>query len=58
MADVLKDATAKSAHGANPELTAKVGGIIADIERDGEAAVRTLSQQFDNWNPESFRLSD
>lgn len=57
MADVLKDATAKNAHGANPELTAKVGRIIADIERDGEAAVRKLSQQFDNWNPESFRLS-
>jgi len=58
MADVLKDATAKSTHGANAELTAKVGGIIADIERDGEAAVRALSQQFDNWNPPSFRLSD
>lgn len=57
MADVLKDAAAKAAHGANIELTDKVRDIIGKIEEHGEVAVRELSQEFDNWNPESFRLS-
>ncbi len=35
-----------------------VVGIIEDIESRGETAVRELSQKFDDWNPESFRLSD
>ncbi len=40
---------------------AKVRGIVEDIlgriERDGDAAVREYSTQFDQWSPESFRLS-
>ncbi len=35
-----------------------VVGIIESIEMRGEAAVRDLSKTYDNWNPESFRLSD
>lgn len=31
--------------------------ILADIEREGEEAVRRYSAQFDRWNPASFRLS-
>ncbi len=31
--------------------------ILSDIEKRGDAAVRELSQKFDNWNPEDFRLS-
>jgi len=58
MAEMLKDATAKAAHGSNPELTATVSGIIADIEARGETAVRELSLKFDNWAPTAFRLSD
>ncbi|MEM9132430.1 MAG: histidinol dehydrogenase [Actinomycetota bacterium] len=57
MAEILKDATAKAAHGSNPELTATVQGILADIEERGESAVRELSTKFDDWTPESFRLS-
>lgn len=34
-----------------------VSGIIDDIRERGEAAVREYSAKFDNWNPESFRLS-
>jgi sulfopropanediol 3-dehydrogenase len=54
---VLKDAAVKGAHGDDLELTAKVRGIIADIADRGEAAVRELSENFDGWSPESFRLS-
>jgi len=57
MPEILKDATAKAAHGANAELTETVGSIIADIEARGEAAVRELSTKFDSWEPAAFRLT-
>ncbi len=57
MVEILKDATAKAAHGGDADLTAKVAGIIADIEERGEVAVRELSAQFDGWEPEQFRLT-
>ncbi len=31
--------------------------ILADIEQRGDAALAELSSKFDNWSPESFRLS-
>ncbi|MEM7279363.1 MAG: histidinol dehydrogenase [Pseudomonadota bacterium] len=34
-----------------------VEGILANIESNGDAAIREYSQQFDKWSPESFRLS-
>ncbi|MDA7426843.1 histidinol dehydrogenase [Primorskyibacter aestuariivivens] len=44
------------------EEDAKVRGVVenalADIEARGDAAVREMSQKFDNYAPESFRLSD
>jgi sulfopropanediol 3-dehydrogenase len=35
-----------------------VEGILADIEKRGDAAVRELSEKFDHWSPTSFRLSE
>lgn len=35
-----------------------VEGILADIEARGDAAVRELSIRFDNWDRESYRLTD
>jgi len=58
MPELLKDAAAKAAHGANTELTETVRDIIADIEGRGETAVRELSLKFDNWAPDAFRLSE
>ncbi len=54
---VLKDAAVKGAHGDDLDLTTKVRGILADISERGEVAVRELSEKFDGWAPESFRLS-
>jgi len=34
-----------------------VSGVIADIRERGDAAVREYSSKFDNWSPDSFRLS-
>jgi sulfopropanediol 3-dehydrogenase len=34
-----------------------VEGILEEIKQDGDATVRKYSEKFDNWNPESFRLT-
>ena len=57
MPEILKAAAAKTSHGSDPELSERVRSLIAEIEARGEAAVRELSNQFDNWSPEQFRLS-
>ncbi len=40
------------------EIRKTVEVTLADIEARGDAAVRELSQRFDNYAPPSFRLSD
>jgi len=39
-------------------VRATVEGILADIEKRGDAAVRELSERFDKWSPQNFRLSE
>lgn len=41
----------------NAQVRTTVEGILADIEKRGDAAVREYSAKFDKWSPESFRLS-
>ena len=51
--------------GVNPEMQLSISedvqqtvrGIIADLRARGDTALRELSQKFDNFNPESFRLN-
>ncbi|MEM5387672.1 histidinol dehydrogenase [Paraburkholderia phymatum] len=53
-------------HGRSAESAAEdaakvrdvVTGILTDVSKRGDAAVRAFSEQFDKWSPESFRLSD
>ncbi|MEU6262931.1 histidinol dehydrogenase [Saccharopolyspora shandongensis] len=40
-----------------PDVQEKVATIVADIRARGDQAVREYSVKFDNWQPESFRLS-
>jgi sulfopropanediol 3-dehydrogenase len=59
MARYLKrgmDASAIKA--ADAKVRATVEGILAEIEAGGDAAVRSLSQRFDNWSPASFKLGE
>ena len=35
-----------------------VESILDDIQRRGDGALRDLSEKFDNWSPERFRLSE
>jgi len=39
------------------QVRATVEAILADILARGDAAVREYSKKFDNWSPDSFRLS-
>ncbi len=42
---------------ADRQVRATVEGILGDIERRGDDAVRELSARFDKWEREDFRLS-
>jgi len=42
---------------ADRQVRATVEGILGDIEKRGDAAVRELSQKFDKWDRNDFRLS-
>src|SRR5690349_18724648 len=42
---------------ANRKVRETVEGILADIEKRGDDAVRDLSRKFDGWDRPDFRLS-
>jgi sulfopropanediol 3-dehydrogenase len=54
----VKTTDVASQAGANAEVAQTVAGVIADVRTRGDAAVREYSEKFDNWSPDSFRLSD
>jgi len=43
---------------ADARVRETVEEILGDIERNGDAAVRRLSEKFDEWSPASFRLTE
>ncbi len=43
---------------ADRKVRQTVEGILEDVGRRGDTAVRDLSARFDKWEPASFRLSD
>ncbi|HEV7344668.1 MAG TPA: histidinol dehydrogenase [Devosia sp.] len=42
---------------ADRQVRATVEGILSDIEKRGDIAVRELSQKFDKWDRQDFRLT-
>ncbi|WP_329042602.1 histidinol dehydrogenase [Streptomyces sp. NBC_00178] len=42
---------------ARADVADRVAGILGDVREHGDEAVRRYSEKFDNWSPESFRLS-
>ncbi|MCC7084923.1 MAG: histidinol dehydrogenase [Pirellulales bacterium] len=42
----------------DPETSRVVSEMLLDLERNGLEAVRKYSQQFDDWNPDSFELTE
>src|SRR6201991_3014734 len=58
MATYLKRGKSEDAIAASDiKVKDTVYNILKDVEENGDAAVRKLSQQFDNWSPDSFKLS-
>lgn len=45
------------AQDADAQVRATVEAVIADVRARGDTAVRELSDRFDHWNPERFRLT-
>ena len=59
MIKVIKSGiSAEAVADMDAQVKATVETTLKDIETRGDAAVRELSEKFDNWSPESFRLSD
>jgi sulfopropanediol 3-dehydrogenase len=42
---------------ADAKVRATVEGVLSDIEKRGDPAVKELSAKFDQWEPSEFRLS-
>lgn len=58
MARILKEGISEEqAVQTSTQVRETVEGILAEITARGDAAVRELSEKFDKWSPESFRLS-
>ena len=58
MAEYLKNRIGEAeTKAAEAHVRKTVEKILEDIDARGAAAVRDLSQKFDNWSPDSFRLS-
>ncbi|MFI1753402.1 histidinol dehydrogenase [Streptomyces sp. NPDC020571] len=54
----LKSAvSAGQVRAARADVAERVATILDDIRERGDDAVRQYSEKFDNWSPESFRLS-
>jgi sulfopropanediol 3-dehydrogenase len=59
MVTYLKKGNARSSSAASEEAVYQtVKEVIQEVEIRGDEAVRQLSHKFDNWSPESFRLSE
>lgn len=39
------------------DVSGIVKGVIDDIRTNGDSAIRRYSKKFDNWSPETFKLS-
>jgi len=58
MAKIIKPGINEQASAeADRKVKETVEDILDDIRTHGDVAVRELSEHFDNWSPESFRLS-
>ena len=57
MVEYLKRAAAPAVQ-ASDELRRTVAEILADVERQGEQAVRDWSRRLDGWEPDSFVVTD
>ncbi|OJD30791.1 histidinol dehydrogenase [Diplodia corticola] len=53
----LKTAALTANVSSSDRVSQIVKGVIDDVRQNGDAAVRSYSEKFDNWSPPSFKLS-
>ena len=59
MSKILKHGISdEAAYAADVKVQQVVAGILEEIRKRGDEAVRELSIKFDNWDPQDFKLSD
>jgi sulfopropanediol 3-dehydrogenase len=60
VSETLKAPTAdvQTPSGRNPRVVETVTAVLDDIRTNGDDAVHKYSQEFDRWNPETFRLDE
>ena len=49
--------SAEVSFASNQKVAEIVKGVIDDVRKNGDKAVRTYSAKFDKWEPASFKLS-
>jgi len=58
MAQIIKNGiTYAENQDYHKKISETVEGILADIKTNGMPTIRSLSEKFDKWSPESFKLS-
>jgi sulfopropanediol 3-dehydrogenase len=55
---IKRAALAGQQEAADAKVRSIVESIIAAVAKRGDAAVREMSERFDKWSPQSFRLSE
>jgi len=55
---IKKGISQEAAADMDAKVKATVETTLKDIDARGDSAVRQLSERFDSWSPESFRLTD
>jgi sulfopropanediol 3-dehydrogenase len=55
---IKKGISQEAAADMDARVKATVETTLKDIDARGDSAVRELSEKFDSWSPESFRLND
>ena len=59
MKKILKEAIALfEVDSSDKKVREAVEGLIDEVKAGCDSAVREISERFDNWSPESFRLSN
>jgi sulfopropanediol 3-dehydrogenase len=57
MPQYLKRPAFSAAAATDTRVADVVRDVIADVETNGDDAVRRYSEKFDHWSPPSFRLT-
>lgn len=55
---IKKGISEKESYSIDQDTRTTVEGILNDVRRNKDSAIRQYSERFDQWSPKSYRLSD